>query len=92
MKPSNNENKLIGQWVFKDGEVRRDEGAARIQWLISSYLMKIATDGSGWSTLYQDPGDKRLWELTYPHGEMQGGGPPSLTHLSEEEAKNKYNW
>ena len=34
----------------------------------------------------------RLCERTYPQGEMQGGGPPRLRVLSEEEARQKYEF
>jgi len=50
-------------------------------------LELISADESGWLKLYQDPEDKRYWQLSFEHGEMQGGGPPSLILLSELEAK-----
>jgi hypothetical protein len=67
-----------------------DVAAKRIAELTRSYLNKVASSASGWETLYQDPTDLRFWELTYPLGEMHGGGPPTLKSLSVQEAKNKY--
>ena len=49
-------------------------------------------DASGWDSLYLDPNDDRLWELIYPLGEMQGGGPPKLSLVSPGEAQRKYSW
>lgn len=60
--------------------------------LTRAYLTKVAVSEAfgGWETLYQDPADLRFWELTYPHGEMHGGGPPTLKSLTVQEAKSKY--
>ena len=67
-----------------------DKVTLRIDDLVRNYLQKIATDESGWETLYQDPSDGRYWELTYPSGESHGGGPPRLTVVSSQEAALKY--
>ncbi|MES2416533.1 MAG: Imm27 family immunity protein [Bacteroidota bacterium] len=85
-----NETKITGNWILDGAKVVEDENCKRINWLRSNYLMKIATDETGWIILYQDPEDKRYWELVYEHGELQGGGPPSLIQLSKEEATLKY--
>ena len=90
MKLLENETELVGKWIFENGAVHGDEVNERIKWLVSNHLQKVATDFSGWETLYVDPTDERLWELSYPNGEMQGGGPQSLTNISLEEAKKKY--
>ena len=42
--------------------------------------------------LFRDPEDDRYWELTYPKGELQGGGPPRLTMLTPEKAHAKYEF
>lgn len=84
------ENKLIGEWVYDNGEIKKDEIALRIEWLISNCLQKIATDETGWSTLYLNPNDNEFWELTYPKSEMYGGGPPALILITKDEAKAKY--
>ncbi|NJR42024.1 MAG: hypothetical protein HC767_04585 [Akkermansiaceae bacterium] len=57
---------LIGGWEMVDGIMSQDEVCSRIQWLTESCLREIAIDGDNWSGLYQDPQDKRYWELTYP--------------------------
>jgi hypothetical protein len=41
--------------------------------------------------LYVDPTDGRYWELTYPQGDMQGGGPPQIRVVSEEDAQARYS-
>jgi len=91
MKIEKNETKIVGHWIFDGSKMTADETCKRIDWLRSSYLKLISTDDRGWLKLYQDPDDKRYWQLNFEHGEMQGGGPPSLILLSESEAKEKYN-
>lgn len=91
MKLRPTEADLTGQWAMINGRMLADDTCARIDWLINQGLTKIATDASGWQILYQDPGDGRYWELTYPQSEMHGGGPPRLHYLSDEQAENKYD-
>src|ERR1700735_4366271 len=84
------ETELTGHWRVVAGNTIADETCERIQQLVRERLVKIATDNSGWQTLYRDPQDSRLWELTYPQGAMQGGGPPKLTCVSVQRAKAVY--
>jgi hypothetical protein len=93
MNISSNETILTGKWISVDGEVRGDESTERIKSLVKSYLKQIAISPKygAWEILYQDPNDKRYWEHTYPHSELQGGGPPMLINISNSEAKNKYD-
>lgn len=82
---------LRGDWVAqKDRSVVADATEQRIEWLTTQKLERIANDSSGWEILYRDPGDGRLWELTYPRGEMHGGGPRRLRMISRGEAAVKY--
>ena len=81
---------LTGNWLVDGTEVIGDAVDRRIEWLVDSQLERLATDSSGWETLYRDPRDGRLWERTYPHGEMHGGGPPQLSIVSAEDALLKY--
>lgn len=90
MKPQKDENKIIGNWILKDGRMTADSNCERINWLRANYITLISTDDSGWLKLYQDPIDKRYWQLEFPYGEMHGGGPPSLILLSGGEAKEKF--
>jgi len=92
MKIDKDETEISGNWVFNGSKMITDEQCARIDWLRSNYLIEIATDKSGWLKLYQDPEDKRYWQLDFKQGELQGGGPPSLVLLSEFEAKSKFNF
>ena len=85
-----NETDLIGEWKVVGVKVVGNEACERIYLLTSQYLEHVATDASGWDKLYRDPGDERYWELTYPHSDWHGGGPPRLTCLSREEAQTKY--
>jgi len=49
-------------------------------------LINLGHDPSGWNTLYRDPSDNSLWEVTYPHGEMHGGGPRELKSITPDQA------
>ena len=84
------ETDLDGRWEVVGDRVRANAISKRIWKLTSDYLQEIATDWSGWETLYRDPQDGRYWVLTYPQGEYHGGGPPRLTHISEDVARAKY--
>lgn len=64
--------------------------AKRIHVLTRSHLAEVARDASGWNVLYRDPLDGRYWEMTYPHGEMHGGGPPRLLCLALDDARERY--
>jgi len=88
LKPE--ELQLKGSWVVKNGSVEKDEVTKRIEWLVLTSLRRIATDATGWDTLYQDVGDGRLWELIYQESEIHGGGPPLLRSLPREDAAMKY--
>lgn len=85
------EKLLSGKWIFKDGKIEEDSVSKRINWLKDNYLIKIGRDKTGWEILYKDPNDGRYWELIYENSELQGGGAPTLSFISKEEAVLKYN-
>jgi len=89
LKPE--ETELHGRWQIIDGKILPDATCNRIDFLVQKYLTKLKTDCSGWDILYQDPMDKRFWELLYLESDSHGGGPPSLVIIEKEEAKKKYN-
>jgi hypothetical protein len=62
----------------------------RIDQLIAHELVEVSRLPSGWAVLYRDPQDARLWELTYPQGELHGGGPPRLTSIPAQDARERY--
>ena len=92
MKLNSQETELVGKWILEDGQVRGDPTCERIQWLTSRHMRKVALSKlwGAWETLFQDPGDGRYWEQTYPQSHMHGGGPPALKCLSQEQARAKY--
>ena len=92
MKIDKDEVEIIGNWIFKNPKMIADDQCKRIDWLRANYLIQIATDESGWLKLYQDPEDKRYWQLDFRFGEMQAGGPPSLIWLPEPEARFKFKF
>lgn len=84
------EIELTGQWLSVAGKMIADATCERIQELTSKHLIKISVDQSGWLVLYRDPQDSRLWELSRPHSQMHGGGPPKLTCISAQRATDTY--
>jgi hypothetical protein len=85
------ETDLVGQWVASGNHIEADPVCARINRLVAESLERLGSDASGWNTLYRDPRDGRLWELTYPNSEMHGGGPPRLTVIAGPDAATKYS-
>lgn len=90
MKLEPHERDLVGAWKLVGNTLTADTTAKRIELLTKNFLVELGSDPSGWDVLYRDPSDGRLWELTYPQSESEGGGPPRLTHLSVNEAGKKY--
>ena len=84
------ETSIRGEWQFVDGRMVADPSLLRIRALIDTELEKIGNTSGGWETLYRDRRDGRFWELFYPQGEMQGGGPESLQFIDSAEAAHKY--
>jgi len=80
---------LVGEWQVVGASIEANDSCRRIAEELPR-LMKLASAEAGWSTLYRDPADSRLWELTYPQGELHGGGPPTLRVMQSEVAKEKY--
>jgi hypothetical protein len=74
-----------------DGSIQADAVERRIQWLAANRLERIASDTSGWDTLYRDPQDGRLWQLTFPNSDFHGGGPRRLTVIDRVSASLKYS-
>jgi uncharacterized protein YhdP len=67
------ETELLGQWESIGTTIRADTVAARIKKLIDTHLAKVAVTESGWETLYRDPTDLRLWELTARGASLDSG-------------------
>lgn len=88
---ASNETEIVGAWVMVNRRLTEDDTSHRINALIETELQHVATTRDGWEKLYRDIQDGRYWELTYPSGEMQGGGPPALFLINPEKAKEKYN-
>jgi hypothetical protein len=88
------ENEIVGEWIREGERVVGNDSCRRIQWLIAESLQQVGVDekSGGWEKLFRDPGDGRYWLLSYPHGEMQGGGPPALRHLvlTDQEVKERF--
>lgn len=88
--PTPDETVIEGRWLSVGGHVVADPAAKRIETLIREHLHRIAMSPDGWSALFRDPDDGRLWERAYPHSEMHGGGPPKLEIISADAARLRY--
>jgi hypothetical protein len=86
------ETVLEGKWLAEGSKVVADDADRRIDALLKEQLKIVATSSDGWSQLYLDPTDGRLWQRTFPHSEMHGGGPQKLEVISIESAKELYSY
>lgn len=80
------ETLLEGQWHLVRKKMVADETTLRINKLTEAHLVLVATSPDGWSRLFRDPTDGRLWEHSYPASHMHGGGPPKLAVIAREAA------
>ncbi|MGA9462578.1 MAG: Imm27 family immunity protein [Terracidiphilus sp.] len=87
-----NETLISGDWLSVDGRMVPDDSQLRIRRLVETELEKIGSANDGWEILFRDRSDGRLWELFYPHSEMQGGGPESLRMIDAVHAAQKYGF
>jgi hypothetical protein len=87
LKPADEE--LRGFWIDLGSGMTPDAGWQRIEWLVAGQLVCVQR-GEGRNALYHDPADGRLWELAYDHSHLKDGGPPRLTLLDEQTAKQRY--
>ena len=83
---------IVGKWIAREGVPVPDDTCRRIDALVSCHLLDLARSRDGWSKLFQDPLDGRLWELTYPQSEVHGGGPPALLCIDSARAQVAYGY
>ena len=81
---------LLGQWMRSGSSAEGDAVCRRIEELTAGVLEPLAVSLDGWSRLYRDPFDLRLWEETYPSSDRHGGGPPRLSVIAEVDAVLRY--
>ena len=79
---------IEGNWSFDGKRVVADAACDQIDSLLRT-LSPVGSTDNGWTRLYSDTHGV-FWELTYPHAEMQGGGPPRLESFSLDELRLKY--
>jgi hypothetical protein len=80
---------IEGNWLFDGKQVVGDEGCKQIDAILPTLTFVASRDG-GWARLYRDDELALFWELTYPQGELHGGGPPRLESYSLEEVRANY--
>ena len=84
------ERLLVGSWSEAAVGSAHDEVDQRIFWLVSRRLTLLTVADGGWRQLYRDPRDGRLWELSFPHGSLHGGGPRRLEAITSDVASATY--
>lgn len=84
------EHLLLGSWNEPGTGAVHDRVDQRILWLVSRRLSLIGVAEGGWRQLYRDPRDGRLWELSFPHGSLHGGGPRRLEVVGSDVASATY--
>ena len=52
-----------------------------IQDMLTNQLDQVKIDSGGWLSLYRHRDSGEFWELSYPQGEMHGGGPRMLRRV-----------
>ncbi len=72
---------LRDEWVIRDGKVIAEGNSTSINTLLVD-LERIADKDGGWTVLYRHRETHEFWELSYPQGEMQGGGPRRLRRVN----------
>jgi hypothetical protein len=65
-------------------------GGEAVESYIAENLTKIATNQSGWDTLYINKATEQYWVLTYPNSQLHGGGHPELTRVSKLVVKKEF--
>jgi hypothetical protein len=90
--PPPQEDMLVGHWVQITTGVIGDEACKRIESLVEKCFELVAEhpEEGGWRTLYRDPRNGQLWERTYPQSHMHGGGPPSISRITVEQATTDF--
>ncbi|WP_390634540.1 Imm27 family immunity protein [Oryzibacter oryziterrae] len=73
---------LSDLWGLREARMVNEGDGAAIDALLANELVKLAMTDGGWRTLCQHRLTGRLWELSYPNGEVHGGGPRRLRELS----------
>lgn len=79
LPPRPDETRVAGRWVVTQDGVGPDEVEQSVELLIAHHFAKQGQSDEGWSALYRDPADARLWQLSYPESGLHGGGPRVLT-------------
>jgi immunity protein 27 of polymorphic toxin system len=75
-------------WEFLDGRTHAVGDAASIDDLLKNKLVEVRKEN--WAILYRHKETGEFWDLTYPQGEMQRGGPRRLRVVSNPDCWRPY--
>jgi hypothetical protein len=68
-------------WSSRRPKPNRFDPLAQLE--AAGLLTKVHTDASGWTGYFRDRDSRAIWEVTYPQGEMHGGGPRHFARVEE---------
>jgi Immunity protein 27 len=71
---------LKDAWIMRDGKMVAEGDFKAINALLDG-LDRVTDRDGGWAILYRHRNTGEFWELTYPQGEMHGGGPRRLRRM-----------
>lgn len=57
-----------------------------------THLRRLAIDEEHWQILLECPATGLLWKKYYPHAEAHGAGPPEYVRLSQEMAREEFDF
>lgn len=91
---TSDESVIEGRLLMDGAILLADASEKRIDKLVKTWLIHLSDDpaSGAWLRLYKDPTDGRLWELSYPQSEMQGGGPRRLRVITPADAAQVFRW
>jgi hypothetical protein len=75
-------------WELHDGRMRAVGDARLIDDLLKNELVEVRKDN--WAVLYRHKETGEYWDLTYPQGELHGGGPRRLRVVSDPDSWTPY--
>ena len=75
-------------WEFQDGRIRAVGDAKSINDLLKNKLVEVRKEN--WAILYRHKETGEFWDLTYPQGEIHGGGPRRLRVVSDPDDWTPY--
>lgn len=85
-----NQKRFVGSWINTASGIQGDEIEQQIERMLHEQLTHVVSTADGWTQLFVDKATGQHWELTFPQGHLQGGGPRTLTAVTLDQSQGKY--